>query len=81
VAHRTTRPYRPRTNGKAERFIQTLLRGCAYSATYANSPERNAALRDWLTWYNDQRPQVLIDDPAVQFVNCPYDDQPFYLPD
>jgi transposase len=62
--HLFTRPYRPRTNGKAERFIQTLVRRWAYGAIYGNSAERTAALRGWLTHYNfsrrhgslDQRP-------------------------
>ncbi len=58
VRHRTTRPYRPRTNGKAERFIQTMLREWAYAASYASSDERNAALGPWLKWYNEQRPHT-----------------------
>jgi transposase InsO family protein len=50
--HLFTRPYRPRTNGKAERFIQTLARRCAHAAIYASSAERTAALPGWLTHYN-----------------------------
>lgn len=53
--HRRTRPYRPRTNGKAERFIQTLLREWAYAKTYNDSDERNRALGPWLRWYNLER--------------------------
>jgi transposase InsO family protein len=56
IKHLRTRPYRPRTNGKAERFIRTLLGGWAYGAIYGNSPERRAALADWLNFYNRQRP-------------------------
>ena len=56
VKHLRTQPYRPRTNGKAERFIQTMLRECAYAAAYPNSGQRRIALRHWLTYYNKQRP-------------------------
>ena len=45
VRHRFTRPYRPQTNGKAERFIQTLLREWAYRTPYRSSARRTAALR------------------------------------
>lgn len=51
-----TRPYTPRTNGKAERFIQTLLRRWAYRRPYRTSAYRTAALRPWLKHYNHQRP-------------------------
>jgi transposase InsO family protein len=50
-----TRPYRPQTNGKAERFIRTLLGGWAYGAIYRTSTERTAALDGWLDYYNHQR--------------------------
>jgi transposase InsO family protein len=53
--HLFTRPYRPRTNGKAERFIQTLARRWAYGAIYGSSAERTAALPGWLTHYNFTR--------------------------
>jgi transposase InsO family protein/transposase len=56
VRHLRTRPYRPRTNGKAERFIRTLLAGWAYGAIYATSRERAAALDGWLWTYNHRRP-------------------------
>jgi len=56
IRHLRTRPYRPRTNGKAERFIRTLLGGWAYGAIYRSSRERNAALPGWLDWYNHRRP-------------------------
>jgi transposase InsO family protein len=56
VRHTRTRPGRPRTNGKAERFIQTLLREWAYSRLYASERERLAALPTWLDRYNWHRP-------------------------
>jgi transposase InsO family protein len=55
IRHLRTRAYRPQTNGKAERFIRTLLGGWAYGALYRNSRERNAALNGWLWYYNHQR--------------------------
>ena len=48
IRHLRTRPYRPRTNGKAERFIRTLIDGWAYGAVYRTSSERTAALAGWL---------------------------------
>ena len=56
LKHRRTRPYTPRTNGKAERFIQTALREWAYARTYQNSNERSQELRPWLHQYNWHRP-------------------------
>jgi transposase InsO family protein len=56
IRHLFTRPYRPRTNGKAERFIQTLTNRWAYGAIYASSAERTAALPGWLSHYNFRRP-------------------------
>ncbi len=56
IRHLRTRPYRPQTNGKAERFIRTLLGGWAYGAIYRSSTERTAALAGWLDWYNTRRP-------------------------
>jgi transposase InsO family protein len=56
IRHLFTRPYRPRTNGKAERFIQTLTHRWAYGAIYGSSAERTAALPGWLTHYNFTRP-------------------------
>ncbi len=56
LRHLRTRPYRPRTNGKAERFIRTLLGGWAYGAIYASSAQRTAALSIWLEHYNYRRP-------------------------
>jgi transposase InsO family protein len=56
IAQRRTRPYTPRTNGKAERFIQTLLREWAYARPYTSSLERQAALPGLLHYYNWHRP-------------------------
>jgi transposase InsO family protein len=56
LKHLRTRPYRPRTNGKAERFIKTLLAGWAYGAIYRTSTERRNALSGWVDWYNTRRP-------------------------
>lgn len=55
VRHLRTRAYRPQTNGKAERFIRTLLGGWAYGAIYRSSTERTAALNGWLWRYNHHR--------------------------
>lgn len=55
MRHLFTRPYRPRTNGKAERFIQTLTNRWAYGAIYGSSAERTAALPGWLDHYNFRR--------------------------
>jgi transposase InsO family protein len=55
IRHLRTRPYRPQTNGKAERFIRTLLAGWAYGAIYGSSQERTAALDGWLWHYNHRR--------------------------
>jgi transposase InsO family protein len=56
IKHTRTRPYRPRTNGKAERFIRTMLGGWAYGAIYGSSDERRRALPGWLDYYNRRRP-------------------------
>jgi transposase InsO family protein len=56
VRPRRTRPYRPETNGKAERFIQTLLREWAYARPYRTSNQRAKRLAPWLRYYNRQRP-------------------------
>ena len=55
IRHLRTRPYRPQTNGKAERFIRTMLDGWAYGAIYRSSPERTTALDGWLWHYNHRR--------------------------
>ena len=64
-----TRPYRPETNGKAERFIQTLLREWAYGASYPSSWRRTRALGPWLRYYNGHRPHSSLSyqPPASRF--------------
>jgi transposase InsO family protein len=64
IRHIRTRPYTPRTNGKAERFIQTLIRQWAYGATYASSAARNRDLPRWLDWFNLQRPHSALKGQA-----------------
>jgi transposase InsO family protein len=56
IERRHTRIYRPRTNGKAERLIQTLLREWAYARSYPSSEKRARALAGYLRWYNRRRP-------------------------
>ena len=60
IKHRRTQPYRPRTNGKAERFIQTLQREWAYAAAYPSSWHRRRALLPWLSYYNCRRPHAAL---------------------
>jgi transposase InsO family protein len=55
IKHLRSRPYRPQTNGKAERFIRTLIAGWAHGAIYRSSDERTAALDGWLWHYNHRR--------------------------
>jgi transposase InsO family protein len=70
IRHLRTRPYRPRTNGKAERFIRTLLSGWAYGAIYGSSRERAAALDGWLWTYNHRRPHgALSHKPPIARLN------------
>jgi transposase InsO family protein len=60
VRHLRTRPYTPRTNGKAERFLQTVMRECAYARAFRSSRERAAALPRWLHLYNVHRPHTAL---------------------
>ena len=70
IKHLRTRPRRPQTNGKAERFIRTLLAGWAYGAIYRSSHERTAALDGWLWHYNHQRRHsALSHQPPVSRTN------------
>jgi len=62
--HIRTRPYTPRTNGKAERFIQTMLREWAYGRPFQSSYRRRAALPAWLRRYNERRPHAGIGGAA-----------------
>ena len=64
IRHIRTRPYTPRTNGKAERFIQTLQREWAYGAVYVNSNARNHDLPRWLDWFNGARPHSALNGKA-----------------
>lgn len=59
--HLRTRPYTPKTNGKAERFIQTLMREWAYALAYPSSDDRAADLPRWLAYYNHERPHGSLD--------------------
>ena len=71
IRHLRTRPRRPQTNGKAERFIRTMLGGWAYSgAVYGSSHERTAALDGWLYHYNHhRRHQAIGRQPPIQRLN------------
>jgi transposase InsO family protein len=62
IRHLTTEPYRPRTNGKVERFHQTMAREWAYGLAYRSHRHRNAALPHWLDNYNHRRPHSSIGD-------------------
>jgi transposase InsO family protein len=64
VRHLRTRPYTPRTNGKAERFIQTLLREWAYRRAYPSSATRRHALAPWLRYYNGRRAHTALNYKA-----------------
>jgi transposase InsO family protein len=76
LKHRRTRPYRPRTNGKAERFIQTLLNEWAHERIYGSSPERTAALPLYLERYNYRRPHSSLSHkpPASRLTNLARND-------
>jgi transposase InsO family protein len=70
IRHLRTRPHRPQTNGKAERFIRTLLAGWAYGPIYGSSRERTRALDGWLWHYNHRRPHsALGHQPPVTRTN------------
>jgi transposase InsO family protein len=62
--HRWTRPYRPQTNGKAERFIKTLIEEWAYARFYRSNPARRHALPRWLDFYNHRRPHTALQGQA-----------------
>jgi transposase InsO family protein len=73
LKHLRTQPYRPRTNGKAERFIQTLQHEWAYSRVFQNSTQRTTALKPWLTHYNFTRPHAALSHkpPSSRLTNAP----------
>ncbi len=72
IEHIFTRPYTPRTNGKAERFIQTSLREWAYAAVYQNSLHRQQHLQPWLHRYNWHRPHTALKlKTPIQSLNLP----------
>ena len=67
LKHLRTRPYRPRTNGKVERMIQTLLREWAHALPFESSTKRAKTLKPWLAYYNCQRPPFGVGSPTTQF--------------
>jgi len=70
IRHLTTQPYRPRTNGKVERFHQTMAREWAYGLAYRSRRHRNQALPHWLKQYNQHRPHSSIgDQPPISRVH------------
>jgi transposase InsO family protein len=70
IRHLTTEPYRPRTNGKVERFHQTMGREWAYGLAYRSSRHRNQALPHWLNHYNRTRPHSSLgDQPPISRVH------------
>ncbi|MEN5118180.1 IS481 family transposase [Luteimonas sp. TWI662] len=72
LKHHRTRPYTPRTNGKAERFIQTSLREWAYARSYDTSDQRAAELINWLHTYNWHRPHASLGyNPPISRISIP----------
>ena len=70
IRHLTTQPYRPRTNGKVERFHQTMAREWAYGLSYRSHRQRNQALPHWLEHYNTRRPHSSLGDrPPISRVH------------
>ncbi len=70
IKHVRTRPRRPQTNGKAERFIRTMIKSRAYGAIYRTSAERTAALDGWIHYYNhDRRHSALGHQPPIARLN------------
>jgi len=76
IRHVRTRPYRPRTNGKAERLIQTMPRRWAYARAYSSSAERAATLKAWLNHYNFTRPHGSLSHkpPGSRLIKAPRND-------
>jgi transposase InsO family protein len=73
IRHKRTRPYRPQTNGKIERFHRTLAEGWAYARYYPSEPDRRAALPSWLHTYNHHRPHSATggQPPITRLTNLP----------
>ena len=75
VTHKRTRPYTPKTNGKAERFIQTSIREWAYASPFETSAARTAAMHPWLHAHNTVRPHAAFKGNAPRHQNgqgqCP----------
>jgi transposase InsO family protein len=67
LRHLKTKPYRPQTNGKAERIIRTMLSGWAYAALYRDAADRTAALSAWLSYYSFDRRHGF---PRAQAARC-----------
>ena len=72
IRHLNTQPYRPRTNGKVERFHQTMGREWAHGRSYPTSAHRASLLKDWLEHYNHRRPHSAIGNraPSPAFTTC-----------
>ena len=73
ITHKRTRPYRPQTNGKVERFNHTLVEGWAYRRLYRSEAARRAAFTPWLHWYNHHRPHSALGGrpPITRCTNLP----------
>ncbi|GAA4687681.1 hypothetical protein GCM10025781_00340 [Kocuria gwangalliensis] len=73
ITPKRTRPYRPQTNGKVERFHRTMADGWAYARCYLSEQERRAGLADWLHHYNQHRPHTACDGqpPFSRLINVP----------
>jgi transposase InsO family protein len=81
LRHLFTRPYTPRTNGKAERFIQTALREWAYGFDYLSSRQRSLCLSHWLQQYNYQRPHASLNHaPPISRLAPVQSEQPLDTP-
>jgi len=73
IRHRRTRPYRPQTNGKIERFHRTLAAGWAFQRLFTSETQRRKALPSWLHHYNHHRPHTAIGNqpPITRLTNLP----------
>ena len=73
IKHKRTRPYRPQTNGKIERFHRTLADGWAYARCYTSEAERRVELDGWLHYYNQHRPHTACGNqpPFSRLINVP----------